>query len=72
MGQARKKRLSARKIEPTADQIRLYMEKMADEHQQGWHEELTGATPPHWVYLLALHLRIVELDHLAVAAEELL
>lgn len=48
------------------------MEKTADQHQQDWHEELTGAAPPHWVYLLALHLRMIELDHLTTAAEELL
>ena len=68
MRRARKKRLP----EPTADQICQYMDKIADEHQQGWHEELTGDTPPHWVYLLALHLRMVELEHLASASEDLL
>ena len=45
------------------------MDEMADEHQQGWHEELTGDTPPHWVYQLALHLRMVDLEHLSFRLE---
>jgi len=55
----------------TFDQISLYMQCLEDEHQQAWHVELTGPAP-HWVYLLGLHLRMVELEQLEPAAQELL
>jgi hypothetical protein len=47
------------------------MECMADEHQLAWHTELLSSAP-HWVYLLGLHLRMCELEHLEPAAGELL
>jgi len=60
-----------RKNDPSPDQIRHYMECMADEHQLAWHTELLSSAP-HWVYLLGLHLRMCELEHLEPAAGELL
>lgn len=62
---------STGKTPPTPDQIRRYIECSSDEHQFAWHHELHTAAP-HWVYLLGLHLRLVELDHLESAAKELL
>lgn len=59
------------KPRPTPDQIRHYMRALSDEHQLEWHREL-HSDAPYWVYLLNLHLRMVELDHLEAAAAELL
>ena len=56
---------------PTPDQIRRYIQCSADEHQLAWRGELTSAAP-HWVYLLNLHLRLVELEHMEEGVEELL
>jgi hypothetical protein len=57
--------------DPTLDQLQQYIQCMADEHQQTWRAELMSSAP-YWVYLLGLHLRLVELDHLENAVEELL
>jgi hypothetical protein len=65
------KRLASRKPEPTPDQVRQYMQALAEEHYQAWHAELTTSAP-HWVYLIGLHLRLVELEHLEEAAAEFL
>ncbi len=62
---------ASRQPEPTADQIRQYMQAMADQHQEAWHKELTSSAP-EWIYLLALHLRMAELEHLDEAAVEFL
>jgi hypothetical protein len=59
------------KSEPSPDQIRRYLDHMADEHQLAWHTELLSAAP-EWVYLLGLHLRLVELEHLQEGAAVLL
>ena len=66
-----RKRVAPRLAGPTPDQIRGYIQVMAEEHQQAWHAELMGAAP-YWVYLMALHLRLVELDHMEEAAQEFL
>jgi len=68
---SRKPSARTRKTEPTPDQIRQYMLCLADEHQLAWHEELLGSAP-HWVYMLALHLRLVELELLESASGDLL
>ena len=66
-----RKRSAPRPAEPTPDQIRCYMQRMVEEHQQAWQQELTSAAP-YWIYLIGLHLRMVELDHLEEAVQELL
>ena len=66
-----RKRSSWTPSDPTPDQIRLYMQCLEDEHQQAWHVELTGPAP-HWVCLIGLHLRLVELEHLEPAVQEFL
>ncbi len=67
----RKTNPKAKKTEPTPDQIRRYMQCVMDEHQVAWHTELLSAEP-HWVYLIGLHLRMVELDRMEEAVEEFL
>jgi hypothetical protein len=66
-----RKAAAVSKIGPTPDQIRQHIQCMADEHQFAWQAELMTSSP-HWVYLLGLHLRMVELDHLEDAVEQLL
>ena len=66
---SRKPLNSTGKTPPTPDQIRQYIECSADEHQFAWHDELLSKAP-HWVYLIGLHLRLVELDHLDAAVKE--
>lgn len=56
---------------PTPDQIRRYIECSVDEHHLSWQAELISSEP-HWVYLLGLHLRLIELEQLETAARELL
>ena len=68
---SRKLSRSTGKTPPTPDQIRRYIECSADEHQFAWHDELLSDAP-HWVYLIGLHPRLVELDHLETAVHELL
>ena len=67
----RRKSPAPSKTEPTPDHIRHYMQALAEEHQAAWHAELTSAAP-HGVYLIGLHLRLIELDHVEEAAQELL
>ena len=62
---------TARNKKPSPDLIRQYIQRLVDQHQQEWHEELVD-TAPYWTHLLCLHLRIVELDHLEEAVQELL
>ena len=57
--------------QPSPDQIRRYIQLISDQHQLQWWHELHSKAP-QWTYLLGLHLRIVELDHLEAAAGELL
>jgi hypothetical protein len=56
---------------PTPDVIRRYIQCAADEHQVARQAELTSSAP-HWVYLLNLHLRMVELERLEEGVQELL
>lgn len=55
----------------TVDVIRRYMQAMADHDQQEWLVELMGPAP-YWEYMVALHLRLTELEHLEAAVKELL
>lgn len=71
MKSTRRKRRTSTSAEPTADQIRNYMQKMAEQHHQDWQLELTTEAP-HWVYLIALHLRLIELENMETAVRELL
>ena len=71
MKRTRRKRLAPPATEPTPDQLRQYMRLMADEHQQAWHEELMDHVP-YWIYLIGLHLRMVELEHMETAVQEFL
>lgn len=58
-------------IQPTPDQIRRYLKALADQHHEDWSHEVKDEAP-HWVYLVALHLRLVELEHMEAAVGELL
>jgi len=60
-----------RLAEPTPDQIRGYIQIMTEEHQLAWHEEVMSSAP-YWIYLVSLHLRMVELEHMETAAQEFL
>ena len=53
------------------DEIEQFMQHLSDEHQQEWHKTVLGESP-QWTFLLALHLRLVELEHMKSAVEELL
>ena len=67
----RRKPPAPAKTEPTADQIISYMQALAEEHHADWVAELTSSAP-HWVYLICLHLRLIELEHVEEAVQELL
>ena len=67
----RKTTRKSKTTQPGPDEIRRYLECMADEHHLCWQAELTSSAP-HWVYLLGLHLRLVELERMGEGAEELL
>ncbi len=71
MKRTRSKRPAPQVAEPTPDQLRQYIQLMAEEHQQAWHEELMEKAP-YWVYLIGLHLRMVELEHMETAVGEFL
>jgi hypothetical protein len=71
MKKTSRKQCRTRKNEPTPEQISQYVHCLTDEHQLAWQAELTS-TAPHWVYLIGLHLRMCELEHLESAAGELL
>ena len=70
MKSTRRKRL-ARSAEPPPDQIRHYIQKLAEQHHEDWQLELMDSAP-HWVYLIALHLRLIELENMETAVKELL
>jgi len=66
----RKTNRKAKKTEPTQDQILRYMQCMMDEHQMVWHTTLVSSQP-RWRYLLNMHMRMVELEHMQRCLEEL-
>jgi hypothetical protein len=71
MKNARRKRSVPPVADPTPDQLRQYMSALANNHHQDFQIELNSAAP-YWEYLLAVHLRLAELEHLEAAAVELL
>ncbi len=71
MKRSRKKQLAPPTPEPTSEQLQQYVERMADDHQEAWHHELLDPAP-YWEYMLGLHLRLVELEHMEAAVQELL
>ncbi len=71
MRRASRTRVRRRKPNPTADQIRQYMQRLAEEHDVAWHAELLTSAP-HWVYLINLHLRMVEVEHMEEGVQEFL
>ncbi len=71
MRRASRTRVCRRKPNPTADEIRGYMQALDEEHQAAWYQELLTSAP-HWVYLINLHLRMVELEHMEEGVQELL
>jgi hypothetical protein len=70
MKSTRRKRL-ARSAEPTPDQIRRYLQQLAEQHHEDWQLELMDAAP-HWVYLIGIHLRLIELGNMESAVQEFL
>jgi len=46
------------------------MQCMMDEHQMVWHTTLVSSQP-RWRYLLNMHMRMVELEHMQRCLEEL-
>lgn len=66
-----RKKSARTKTEPTADQLQKYIAAMHMDHALQFGHELHSAAP-HWEYLLALHVRMTELEHLAPGVEELL
>jgi hypothetical protein len=55
----------------TLDEIEAYIRRLADEHQQEWHKAVLDVAP-QWTFLLSLHLRLVELEKMKSALQELL
>lgn len=55
----------------SVDTLRSYMQAMSENHNEEWSVELMSDSPC-WVHLLALHIRMAELDHLEHAVQELL
>ena len=66
---SRRGRRSRRPV--SLDQMRNYLEALMADHQEAWSREL-HTQRPEWIYLLALHLRLAELEHLETAGKELL
>ena len=55
----------------TNDELLNFARLMIDQYQQEWHRELQEAKP-EWIYLLNLHLRMVELEQMEPAVKELM
>ena len=53
------------------DTLLSYMKAVSDNHNEEWSAELMSGAP-YWTHLLALHIRMVELDHLEENVKELL
>ncbi|HXP45092.1 MAG TPA: hypothetical protein VN833_32900 [Candidatus Acidoferrales bacterium] len=65
-----RKRPASLPLEPTpGDQIRSYLQELVDQHYQAWDKQLQQAEP-EWAHLLALHLRLVELENMEAALKE--
>ncbi len=70
MKRASPKKSARIKTPPTADQLQNFINAMRVEHELEFTEELHSRAP-HWEYLLALHLRMTELEHLVPAVGDL-
>jgi hypothetical protein len=70
MKRASGKKSARIKTPPTADQLQNFIHAMRVEHEVEFTEELHSRAP-HWEYLLALHLRLSELEHLVPAVGDL-
>jgi hypothetical protein len=67
---APRKRRSALPLDPTpGDQLRSYLQELVEQHHRDWNDQLQQAEP-EWSHLLALHLRLVELENMEAALEE--
>lgn len=66
MRRAARKKSARLKTPPTADQLQNFIHAMRVEHELQFTQELHSRAP-HWEYLLALHLRLTELEHLVPA-----
>ena len=65
-----RKRHAPLPLEPTpGDQIRTYLQELVDQHHQDWNQQLQQAEP-EWSHLLALHLRLIELENMEAALQE--
>lgn len=51
------------------DEVRQYVQRLYDEHQQEWQGAILDPVPD-WTFLLALHLRMIELENMQAAIEE--
>ena len=70
MRRASRKKSVRKKTPPTADQLQNFIDAMRVEHEFHFTRELHSAAP-NWEYLLALHLRMTELEHLVPAVGDL-
>ncbi len=55
----------------TRDEIERYIERVTDDHYAEWKKTVLEAAP-QWTLLLSLHLRLVELEQMKSALQELL
>jgi hypothetical protein len=55
----------------SVEEIRAFGQFIGGVHQEAWQRELNSAQPD-WTLLLGLHLRLVELENLESAVQELL
>jgi hypothetical protein len=67
----RTSRKRAVRKKPSVHLFRQQIQHLVNEHQMAWHEELMKPSP-YWTHLLALHLRLVELENLESGMGELL
>ncbi len=65
-----RKRHSALPLDPTpGDQIRKYLLELVAQHHHEWCHQLQQSQP-EWAHLLALHLRLIELENMEAALRE--
>jgi hypothetical protein len=65
-----RKRHAPLPLDPTpGDQIRCYLQALVEQHQDEWNHQLQQSQP-EWSHLLALHLRLIELENMHAALRE--
>jgi len=65
-----RKRRAPLPLDPTpGDQIRRYLQELIEQHHDDWNHQLEQ-TEPQWSHLLALHLRLIELENMEAALLE--